>query len=72
MPTISVRISDEQKRALLKYGPLSDSIRDALRLYLDTKRSDELLRKLQEIQRKNRVQTTSVEDVRLIKEDRAR
>jgi hypothetical protein len=72
MPTISVRISDEQKRALLKYGPLSYSIRDALRLYLDTKRSDELLRKLQEVQRKNRVQTTSVEDARLIKEDRAR
>ena len=49
MPTISFRISEEQKRALLRYGPLSSSIRDALRLYLDTKRSEQLLRKLQEL-----------------------
>jgi hypothetical protein len=72
MPTISVRISEEQKKALLKYGPLSDSIRDALRLYLDTKRSGQLLLKLQELQHDSRVQTTSVEDVKLIREDRSR
>lgn len=72
MPTISVRISEEQKRALLKYGPLSSSIRDALRLYLDTKKSDQLMRKLQELQREHHVQTTSIEDVKLIKEDRTR
>jgi Arc/MetJ-type ribon-helix-helix transcriptional regulator len=71
VPTVSVRISEEQKRALLRYGPLSSSIRDALRLYLDTKRSEQLLRKLQELQRENHVQTTSVEDAKLIKEDRA-
>jgi Arc/MetJ-type ribon-helix-helix transcriptional regulator len=72
MPTISVRISEEQKRALLRYGPLSSSIRDAIRLYLDTKRSEQLLRKLQELQRGSRVQTTSVEDAKLITEDRTR
>jgi Arc/MetJ-type ribon-helix-helix transcriptional regulator len=72
MPTVSVRISEEQKKALLKYGPLSDSIRDALRLYLDTKRSDQLLLRLQELQRENRMQTASVEDVKLIKKDRSR
>jgi Arc/MetJ-type ribon-helix-helix transcriptional regulator len=72
MPTVSVRISEEQKKALLKYGPLSDSIRDALRLYLDTKRSDQLLLRLQELQRENRMQTTSVEDVKPIKKDRSR
>jgi Arc/MetJ-type ribon-helix-helix transcriptional regulator len=72
MPTISVRISEQQKRALLKYGPLSNSIRDALRLYLDTKRSEQLLRRLQELQREDRVQTTSVEGVKLIREDRSR
>jgi Arc/MetJ-type ribon-helix-helix transcriptional regulator len=72
MPTISVRISEEQKEALLKYGPLSSSIRDALRLYLNSKRSDQLLLTLQDMQREDRVQTTSVEDARLIGEDRGR
>ena len=72
MPTISVRISEEQKEALLKYGPLSSSIRDALRLYLNSKRSDQLLRTLQDMQREDRVRTTSVEDARLIGEDRGR
>ncbi len=72
MPTVSVRISEEQKKALLKYGPLSSSIRDALRLYLDTKRSDQLMRKLQELQSEDRVRTTSIEDAKLIREDRAR
>ena len=72
MPTISVRISEAQKKALLKYGPLSSSIRDALRLYLDSKRSDQLLRTLQDMQREGRVRTTSVEDARLIGEDRGR
>jgi Arc/MetJ-type ribon-helix-helix transcriptional regulator len=72
MPTISFRISEEQKRALLRYGPLSSSIRDALRLYLDTKRSEQLLRKLQELQRDDHVRTTSVEDAKLIRKDRTR
>ncbi len=72
MPTVSVRISEEQKNALLKYGPLSSSIRDALRLYLDSKRSDQLLLTLRDMQREDRVRTTSVEDARLIREDRGR
>jgi len=72
MPTVSVRISEEQKRALLRYGPLSSSIRDALRLYLDTKKSEQLLSRLQALQREDSIRTTSVEEVKLIKEDRAR
>ena len=64
MPTISVRISDDQKKALLEYGPLSSSIRDALRLYLDAKRSERLLLRLRELQGEDRVRTTSVEDAR--------
>ena len=72
MPTISVRISDDQKKALLEYGPLSNSIRDAVRLYLDSKRSERLLLRLRELQGEDRVRTTSVEDARLIGEDRGR
>ena len=72
MPTISVRISDDQKKSLLEYGPLSSSIRDAVRLYLDAKRSERLLLRLRELQGEDRVRTTSVEDARLIGEDRGR
>ncbi len=72
MPTISVRISEEERKKLLKYGSLSSSVRDALRLYLDTKKSEELLRKLEELQRRNPITTTTREEVRLIREDRAR
>ena len=72
MPTISVRISEREKEKLLRYGELSTSIREALKLYLDSKKSLEHLRKLEELQRKNSIQTTSAEEVRLIKEDRTR
>lgn len=72
MPTISVRISDKEKRELQRYGTLSDSVRDALALYLNTKKSDELLRRLGELQKKNPITTTTLEEVRLIKEDRNR
>jgi hypothetical protein len=36
------------------------------------KGSEQLLRKLRELQREDHVQTTSVEDAKLIKEDRTR
>ena len=70
MPTISVRISEKEKRELQRYGTLSDSVRDALALYLNTKKSDELLHKLAELQKKNPIKATTLEEVRLIKEDR--
>ena len=72
MPTISVRISEEEKRELVRYGSLSDSIREALRVYLNAKKSQQLLRKLEELQLNNPVKTTTLEEVRLIKEDRNR
>jgi hypothetical protein len=72
MPTITVRISDEEKKRLLKNGALSKSVREALDLYLSTKKSDELIRKLEKLQRQNRVRTTTAEEVRLINEDRRR
>ncbi|MBI2126786.1 MAG: hypothetical protein HYU02_05680 [Thaumarchaeota archaeon] len=72
MPTISVRISEKEKKELVQYGSLSNSIREALRLYLDSKKSRQLLRKLEELQRKNPVKTTKLQEVRLIKEDRNR
>ena len=72
MPTISVRISDKEKKELLNYGTLSTSVREGLRLYINTRKSQELLHKLEELQRKNPIKTTVFEEVKLIKEDRNR
>jgi hypothetical protein len=72
MPTISVRVSEDEKKRLLKHGSLSTSVREALELYLDTRRSQELIDRLEALQRKNSIRTSSVEEVRLIGEDRKR
>ena len=72
MPTISVRVSEDEKKRLLKHGSLSTSVREALALYLDTRRSQELIDRLEALQRKNSIRTSSVEEVRLIGEDRKR
>jgi hypothetical protein len=72
MPTITVRISEEEKKKLLQHGELSKSVREAVKLYLDADRSRELLARLEELQRKNPVKTTSNKEVRMINEDRSR
>ena len=72
MPTITVRISEEEKKKLLQHGELSKSVREAVKLYLDADRSRELLARLEELQRKNPVKTTSNKEVRMINEDRNR
>jgi hypothetical protein len=72
MPTITVRISDEEKKRLLKRGKLSKSVREALQLYLNMAKSGDLIAELEELQRKNPIRTTSVEEVRMISEDRKR
>jgi len=69
---VCVRISDEEKRQLQKYGKLSDILREAMKLYLNTKKSDELLQKLADLQAKNPIKTSTEEIVRLIREDRDR
>jgi len=72
MPTLSVRISEDERRKLLKYGPLSRSVREALRLYLNTKKSHDLIERLEVLQRKNSVRSTPSAEVRLIAQDRGR
>jgi len=70
--TVCVRISDEEKRQLQKYGRLSDTLREAMKLYLNKKESDALLRKLADLQARNRAKMSPEELVRLIREDRSR
>ena len=72
MNTVCVRISEEEKKQLKKYGSLSHTSREAMKLYLNTKKTEETLTKLGELQAKNPVNISSEEIVRLIREDRDR
>ena len=72
MNTVCVRISEEEKKQLKKDGSLSHTLREAMKLYLNTKKTEETLAKLGELQAKNPVNISSEEIVRLIREDRGR
>jgi uncharacterized protein YlbG (UPF0298 family) len=72
MKTVSVRISEEEKRQLRKYGKLSDALREGMKLYLNKKKTDELLYKLEKLQSESQIKTSIEEEVKLIREDRER
>ena len=72
MKTVSVRISEEEKRQLKKYGKLSDTLREGMKLYLNKKKSDELLCKLEKMQSESEIKTSIEEELKLIREDRER
>lgn len=72
MTTVCVRITEEEKQELLKYGSLSSTVRDAIKLYINRKKTEKILAKLGELQAKNPVKLTTEEIVRSIREDRSR
>ncbi len=72
MTTVSIRISEEEKRQLKKYGRLSDTLREGMKLYLSKKKSDELLCKLEKLQSESKIETSIEQEVKLIREDRER
>jgi len=59
MPTVRVRLTEEEKKELLEYGGLSKGVREGVRLYLKAQKSQEIFRKLEDLQRKNPVKTAS-------------
>ncbi len=70
MPTISVRISEQERKKLLRYGPLSDTVREAIDLYMRDKKSREFVQKLRQFQRENPVKVDPDEIMRIIREGR--
>ena len=44
---------------MLEYGGLSKGVREGIRLYLKAQKSQEIFRKLEDLQRKNPVKTAS-------------
>jgi len=69
--TITVRISEKERKELAKHGKISDVVRDALDLYLREKNSRKIISRLKELQ-KSPVRGTIQEDLRLIRADRER
>jgi Arc/MetJ-type ribon-helix-helix transcriptional regulator len=70
--TVCVRLTDEEKKELQKYGSLSKVLREAMKFYLNNMKSQEILTKLEELQAKNPVKTSREEIIRMIREDRNR
>jgi Arc/MetJ-type ribon-helix-helix transcriptional regulator len=69
--TITVRLSEKERKELSRHGKISDVVRDALSLYLREKNSRRIIGRLRELQ-KSPVQSTIQEDLRLIRADRDR
>jgi len=70
MPTVRVRLTEEEEKELLEYGGLK-GIGEGIRLYLKAQKSQEIFRKLEYLQRKkNSVKTTSEKEVELIRQER--
>ena len=69
--TITVRLSEKQRKELAKHGRISDVVRDALSLYLQEKNSRRIIGRLAELQR-SKVRGTIEEDLRFIRADRDR
>jgi len=70
MPTVSVRLTEEEKKELIEYGGLSRGVKEGVRLYLKAQKSREIFRKLEELQKKNPVRTAAEKEVELIRQDR--
>jgi Arc/MetJ-type ribon-helix-helix transcriptional regulator len=70
MPTISVRITEEERKRLQRYGPLSETVRQALDLFEKERKKREWMAKLDRLQKENPIKLDSDEVVKRIREDR--
>ena len=71
MPIISVRITDDERKRLLKYGPLSSTVRDALDLYAKERRRREVVDELVKFQKEHPVHVDPEEIVRIVRKGRS-
>ena len=69
--SITVRLTEKERKELAKHGKISDVVRDALSLYLREKNSRKIIGRLRELQ-KTPVRSTIQEDLHLIRADRDR
>ena len=69
--TITVRLSEKERKELAKHGRISEVVREALSLYLREKNSRRIISRLKELQ-KFSLGSTIQEDLRLMRADRDR
>lgn len=72
MPTISIRITDEERRKLEKLGSISKVVREAIKFYINSERKDTTLKKLKALQERYKLRTGMENDLALLREDRRR
>lgn len=70
MPSISVRVTEEEKEKLSKKGELSENVRKAIKMFLSNSEEQEVLDRLSRLQEKHRVLTSPDDIVRMIREER--
>lgn len=72
MTTVSIRLSEKEKRELRKHGKVSTVIKEALASYLASRRSARAIQRLKELQHEARPKRGIEFDVKLLREDRTR
>jgi Arc/MetJ-type ribon-helix-helix transcriptional regulator len=70
--SITIRLSEDDIRKLKRYGRISDVVREAIQLYIQSESSRETVLKLEKLQASNKTRITIDEDLKLIHEDRRR
>ena len=71
MTTITVRLSEEERRELREHGKISEVVREAVRAYLSNKNSARAIARLKELQR-TPIRTGIEADLELLRTDRSR
>ena len=71
MAMITVRLSEKEKSSLEKYGKISEVVRDAIHAYLNNRKADEVLKKLEKYQKSNPIDTSTEAIVAMVRKDRA-
>jgi hypothetical protein len=69
--TVTVRLSEHERRELKKRGNVSKIVREAIALYLRTEKSEQAIARLKDLQRR-RLRTSIEDDLRLLRTDRDR
>ena len=72
MTTISVRITEDEKKDLKKHGEISKVVREAITTYLASGKSEETIKRLEELQKIDYAKTTSQQEINLLRKDRER
>jgi Arc/MetJ-type ribon-helix-helix transcriptional regulator len=70
--SITVRLTPEEIREIKKHGRVSDVVRQAIRLFMQTQRSQKAIEELKQLQASSDIRITIDEDLNLIRGDRQR